>query len=235
MGSPITSEHSLPENFGNVVRLFPLPNVVLFPGIVQALQLFEPRYKALAEDSIASDQLITMALIDSQWKTQQSTVPSIARTVCIGKILSHTKLEDGRYNLFLVGLSRAEIVSELNSEKPYRMAEIRLVEEHLAEEHELTVLRTEICAKFRKLASYRSGWHQDALDQFLGEDLPLGQLVDMVCYSCGAGIAEQQQVLETVDLVERGNVVLEILAGQIKASESKLGSAQDFPPSFSLN
>jgi len=235
MGSPITSEHSLPEDFGNVVRLFPLPNVVLFPGIVQALQLFEPRYKALAEDSIASDQLITMALIDSQWKTQQSTVPSIARTVCIGKILSHTKLEDGRYNLFLVGLSRAEIVSELNSEKPYRMAEIRLVEEHLAEEHELTVLRAEICAKFRKLASYRSGWHQDALDQFLGEDLPLGQLVDMVCYSCGAGIAEQQQVLETVDLVERGNVVLEILAGQIKASESELGSAQDFPPSFSLN
>ena len=235
MGSPITSEHSLPEDFGNVVRLFPLPNVVLFPGIVQALQLFEPRYKALAEDSIASDQLITMALIDSQWKTQQSTVPSIARTVCIGKILSQTKLEDGRYNLFLVGLSRAEIVSELISEKPYRMAEIRLVEEHLAEEHELTVLRTEICAKFRKLASYRSGWHQDALDQFLGEDLPLGQLVDMVCYSCGAGIAEQQQVLETIDLVERGHVVLEILAGQIKASESELGSAQDFPPSFSLN
>ena len=235
MGSPITSEHSLPEDFGNVVRLFPLPNVVLFPGIVQALQLFEPRYKALAADSIASDQLITMALIYSKWKAQQSTVPSIARTVCIGKILSHTKLEDGRYNLFLVGLSRAEIVSELISEKPYRMAEIRLVEEHLAEEHELTVLRTEICAKFRKLASYRSGWHQDALDQFLGEDLPLGQLVDMVCYSCGAGIAEQQQVLETLDLVERGNVVLEILARQIKASESELGSAQDFPPSFSLN
>ena len=90
MGSPIKSEHSLPEDFGNVVRLFPLPNVVLFPGIVQALQLFEPRYKALAEDALESDQLITMALIDSQWKTHQSDVPSIAKTVCIGKILSHT-------------------------------------------------------------------------------------------------------------------------------------------------
>ena len=235
MGSPIKSEHSLPEDFNNVVRLFPLPNVVLFPGIVQALQLFEPRYKALAEEALASDQLVTMALIDSQWKTLQSDVPSIAKTVCIGKILSHTKLEDGRYNLFLVGVSRAEIVSELTVETPYRMAEVNLIEEQLAEDHELTILRTEICAKFRKLASYRSGWHQDAHDQFLGEDLPLGQLVDMVCYSCGAGITEQQQVLETVDLADRGNVVLEILNSQIKASESEQGSAQDFPPSFSLN
>ncbi|MDA7884943.1 LON peptidase substrate-binding domain-containing protein [bacterium] len=235
MGSPIKSEHSLPEDFGNVVRLFPLPNVVLFPGIVQALQLFEPRYKSLAEDAIESDQLITIGLIDSQWKTEQSDVPSIAKTVCIGRVLSHTKLEDGRYNIFLVGVSRAEVVSELVTETPYRMAEVRLIEEQLIEDHELSVLRTEVCAKFRKLASYRTGWHQDALDQFLGEDLPLGQLIDMVCYSCGAGIPEQQLVLETVDLAERGNVVLEILNGQIRASESEQSSTQDFPPSFSLN
>ena len=235
MGSPIKSEHSLPEDFGNVVRLFPLPNVVLFPGIVQALQLFEPRYKALAEDALESDQLITMALIDSQWKTHQSDVPSIAKTVCIGKILSHTKLEDGRYNIFLVGVSRAEIVSELDTETRYRMAEVRIIEEQWSQGHELTKLRTEICTKFRKLASYRAGWHQDALDQFLGEDLPLGQLIDMVCYSCGAGITEQQKVLETVDLAERGQVVLEILNGQIKVSESEQGTTQDFPPSFSLN
>ena len=135
MGSPIKSEHSLPEDFGNVVRLFPLPNVVLFPGIVQALQLFEPRYKALAEDALESDQLITMALIDSQWKTHQSDVPSIAKTVCIGKILSHTKLEDGRYNIFLVGVSRAEIVSELDTETRYRMAEVRIIEEQWSQFH----------------------------------------------------------------------------------------------------
>ena len=235
MGSPIKSEHSLPEDFGNVVRLFPLPNVVLFPGIVQALQLFEPRYKALAEDALESDQLITMGLIDSQGKTHQSDVPSIANTVCIGKILSHTKLEDGRYNIFLVGLSRAEVVAELITETPYRKAEVRLIEEPPVEDHELSVLRTEVCARFRKLASYRSGWHQDALDQFLGEDLPFGQLIDMICYSCGAGISEQQQVLETVDLAERGQVVLEILNGQIKVSESEQGATQDFPPNFSLN
>lgn len=235
MGSPIKSEHSLPEDFGNVVRLFPLANVVLFPGIVQALQLFEPRYKALAQDALESDQLITMALIDSQGKIHQSDVPSIVKTVCIGKILSHTKLEDGRYNVFLVGVSRAEVVSELVTDTPYRKAEVRLIEEQLVEDHELSVLRTEVCARFRKLASYRSGWHQDALDQFLGEDLPFGQLIDMICYSCGAGIAEQQQVLETVDLAERGQVVLEILNGQIKVSESERGATQDFPPNFSLN
>jgi Lon protease-like protein len=235
MGSPMKSEHSLPEDFGNVVRLFPLPNVVLFPGIVQALQLFEPRYKALVADALETDQLITMALIESQAQTQQSDVPSIAKTVCVGKVLSHTRLEDGRYNVFLVGVKRAEVVSELITEAPYRMAEVRLIEEQLVEGHEFSVLRTEVCARFRKLASYRSGWHQDALDQFLGEDLPLSQLIDMVCYSCGAGITEQQRVLEAVDLGERGKVVLEILSSQIKETENGQGSVQDFPPSFSLN
>ena len=235
MGSPMKSEHSLPEDFGNVVRLFPLPNVVLFPGIVQALQLFEPRYKALVADALETDQLITMALIDTQGQTQQSDVPSIAKTVCVGKVLSHTRLDDGRYNIFLVGVRRAEVVSELITEAPYRMAEVRLIEEQLFEGHEFSVLRTEVCARFRKLASYRSGWHQDALDQFLGEDLPLSQLIDMVCYSCGAGITEQQRVLEAVDLGERGKVVLEILNSQIEATENGQGSTQDFPPSFSLN
>ena len=94
MGSPMKSEHSLPEDFGNVVRLFPLPNVVLFPGIVQALQLFEPRYKALVADALETDQLITMALIDSQEQTQQKETlvlscpvyeKSVTHSVCFAK------------------------------------------------------------------------------------------------------------------------------------------------------
>ena len=96
---------SLPDGFANIVRLFPLPNVVLFPGVVQALHLFEPRYRVLMDDALAADELITMAYLkpDSVPTEAVDGQPEISKIVCVGKILSHTLLDDGRYNVFLVG------------------------------------------------------------------------------------------------------------------------------------
>jgi len=63
---------SLPENFDNQVRLFPLPNLVLFPGIVQALHLFEPRYRELIKAALATDELIRFSRTQSS-KTVATT------------------------------------------------------------------------------------------------------------------------------------------------------------------
>ena len=52
------------QKFAGSVRLFPLPNLVLFPHVMQPLHVFEPRYRSLLEDALASDRLITMALLD---------------------------------------------------------------------------------------------------------------------------------------------------------------------------
>ena len=54
---------TLPHNFENKVRLFPLPNLVLFPGVMQGLHVFEPRYRQLMDDALAADHLITMAVL----------------------------------------------------------------------------------------------------------------------------------------------------------------------------
>ncbi len=52
------------EDFAGKVRVFPLPNLVLFPHVMQPLHIFEPRYRELLEDALAGDRLITMALLD---------------------------------------------------------------------------------------------------------------------------------------------------------------------------
>ncbi|MFT5301115.1 MAG: Lon protease-like protein [Mariniblastus sp.] len=227
-------ERSLPDGFANMVRLFPLPNVVLFPGVVQALHLFEPRYCALVEDALAADELITMAYIEPG-QLSNNDAPKVSQTVCIGKILSHTKLEDGRYNLFLVGSKRAEIITEIDSETPYRMAEVSVLEDTLNPLINLDDMRGDIITQFRTLAAHKPSWNHEALDLFLDDDLPFSQLVDMICYSCGASPQEQQRVLETIELGNRGLAVIQLMDSQIASLQQDQGAALDFPPGFSLN
>jgi len=226
---------SLPNGFDNTVRLFPLPNLVLFPGVVQALHLFEPRYREMMEDAIATDELITMAYV--QPDAISSPHPEIAKTVCVGKILSHTRLDDGRFNLFLVGVKRATIVREFTTDLLFRTAEVEI--HHEQDGSDIHYLRDEIVTTFRNLAGQKTGWNHESLDQFLDKDLPFGQMVDMISYSCGASPEDQLRVLETFDLRSRGEIVLEILQTQVEASR-KYGqdvsdSGQSFPPGFSVN
>ncbi len=80
----------LPHNFSGIVRLFPLPNLVLLPGVIQALHIFEPRYRKMMDDALAADQLITMALLKPGWETHQGDNPPIHDVVCIGKVMTHS-------------------------------------------------------------------------------------------------------------------------------------------------
>jgi Lon protease-like protein len=84
----------LPADFDGTVRLFPLPNLIMFPHVVQALHIFEPRYCEMLSEALESDHLITMAVLEPGWETHFELHPKLARFVCIGRIVSHTPLGD---------------------------------------------------------------------------------------------------------------------------------------------
>ena len=228
---------SLPDGFDNNVRLFPLPSTVLFPGTVHALHLFEPRYRAMMDEAIETDELITMAYVNPE--TANAHVPEIAKEVCVGKLLSHTKLEDGRYNLFLIGAKRAKIVQEFTTDKLFRTAEVEIHSEPEDGGADIHFLRDEIVNSFRELVDRKTGWNHEALDQFLDKDLPFGLIADMICHSCGAAPEDQQRVLATFELRSRGEIVLELIQQQIEASRQygnvDADAGQTFPPGFSSN
>lgn len=233
--SSYRADLSLPADFDNIVRLFPLPSVVLFPGVVQALHIFEPRYRAMTEDALNSDSLITMSLILPELQNQGADVPELAPTVCVGKILSHTELPDGRFNLFLVGARRARVIRELNTDAPYREAEIEVLADIPPQPVNATILRQQLNHEFRKLASLQEAWNHEALDQFLDDELPLGQMIDMIGYACGADPSDQQRVLDAVSVSQRGEVVLELVRDIILSKSNEDGGGRTFPPDFSLN
>ena len=91
------------REFRNVCRLFPLAGVVLFPHSVLPLHIFEPRYRQMTADALASDNLIT--IVQPRVPDEDSPDrPPLESVACLGKIVKHERLLDGRFNFLLLGL-----------------------------------------------------------------------------------------------------------------------------------
>ena len=233
------SEHfvdlSLPEDFDGTVRLFPLRNVVLFPGVVQAFNIFEPRYRQMMQDCLDSDKLITMATVDPLGSKVASGAPEIEPVVCIGRVLSSTKLDDGNYNLFLIGVKRAVVLTELDTTLPYRLAEVKVENENLKEQFTDGISRELILSKFDELLQLIPGVNNQVLEQFKSKSLPLCRLVDMVCYASGMDPDDQHRILSAFDLNRRGSMLANMLDQRIATARQNNGGGPQFPPEFSLN
>src|SRR5476651_2537606 len=80
-------------------RLFPLPNLVFFPNVMQPLHIFEPRYRQMTADALDDDKLIALVLPRADWEKDYEGKPPIHSVACLGKIIADQKLEDGRFNL----------------------------------------------------------------------------------------------------------------------------------------
>ena len=105
------------------IPILPLPNVVFFPEVPLPLHIFEPRYRAMVRDAIASSGVIGMVLLRDGWEPEYHAAPEIYRVGCAGKIVETTPLPDGKFNIVLAGLREFEIVSE-QRERLYRQASV---------------------------------------------------------------------------------------------------------------
>ena len=108
----------LPSRF----PIFPLPNVVLFPGAQLPLHVFEPRYRLMAADALAAEKVIGMVLIRPGETPMQPRAP-IFGIGCAGHMHRIQQLPDGRLNFILLGERRFRIARECEEDKPYRLVE----------------------------------------------------------------------------------------------------------------
>lgn len=205
----------------------------MFPHVVQPLRIFEPRYVEMFEDALASDQLITMALLETGWELEFEGQPVISPVCCLGRILSHGRQDDGSYNCLLAGLKRVLVIRELNANTPYRSAEVELVEDSyqaITPSDDLR-LQESIISSFRDL-SPGGGVTQHSLQKLLKNHLSLGMLSDVVAYSAPLPIDQKQQLLEDFDVKNRAETLVEYLQQLLTGD---LESYITFPPEFSDN
>jgi Lon protease-like protein len=105
-----------------IIPVFPLSNFIIFPKTTVPLNIFEPRYIEMINDSMKSNKLI--GLIQPKKTKDDSAPPTLHKIGCMGKITSFKETEDSRYIIELKGLIRFNIVKEIHSNKKYREYEI---------------------------------------------------------------------------------------------------------------
>ncbi len=92
------------------IPIFPLPNVVLFPGVFLPLHIFEPRYREMVADALKGERLIGMTLLKPGWESNYEGRPPVYPVGCAGLVSHVDKLADGRYNIVLHGLEKFRVL-----------------------------------------------------------------------------------------------------------------------------
>ncbi|MEM8882466.1 MAG: LON peptidase substrate-binding domain-containing protein [Planctomycetota bacterium] len=119
----MTELDAIRERFPEHVPVFPLPGTVLFPGAILPLHVFEPRYRSMVEDALAGPRLIAMGLLAQCTQEEYKDHPPFHDTVCVGTLIQHESMSDGRSNILLLGVAAAQ-AKPVDLGKPYQTATI---------------------------------------------------------------------------------------------------------------
>jgi Lon protease-like protein len=226
-------DDTIPNSFDGSVRLFPLPNVVLFPHVILPLHIFEPRYRQMTADSLATDRLITMVLLESG-EGQYEERPALHPIACLGKIVADQRLEDGRFHILLRGLSRVRILSETSPGKLYRSGRVELL-------HDTGLPASEAAHAYREDLSHLAkawfaplGLASTQVSKVLQSDLPLGALIDILAFALPVAVEFKQELLQELDVEKRARRLVQFL--QLHDPPKGVTSwSHKFPPEFSTN
>ena len=110
------------NNFPNTIPVFPLNNFIIFPKTSVPLNIFEPRYIDMINDTMKSDKMIGM--IQPKNTYIENNIPELYEVGCLGKIITFKETEDGRFLIELKGITRFQKLREIKSDKKYRILEV---------------------------------------------------------------------------------------------------------------
>jgi hypothetical protein len=199
--------------------LFPLSNVVLFPGVFLPLHIFEPRYRRMVADALAGDRMIGMTLLRAGWESDYEGRPAIYATGCAGVITHAEPLDDGRYNIVLKGLSRFRVLGEEGG-RDYRVARVEALADTTSE---------------TQRAQLQDGRHRlelmiapalDRAERRLPANLSDDEVVNALSQYLELEIVERQALLECAGPADRCRLLLELIQMRMLAARHRNGSGQ---------
>ena len=196
------------EDLPKKIPIFPLSNFIIFPKTTVPLNIFEPRYIQMIDDSMKSNRYIGMI---QPKKSGDLKKPDLHKVGCIGKITSFNETEDGRYLIVLNGVCRYEVINEISSDKLYRECEIEFknFSKDLTEQEE-QIKFAELKQVFNKLKNLfeQQGYQINWRDL---ENQSVEQTINTLSMASPFTLEEKQILLDTENLKERKNKLEEIL------------------------
>ena len=194
-----------------IISVFPLSNFILFPNTSVPLNIFEPRYVEMINDSMKSNKLIGM-IQPKTLKNLNNKIPELHKIGCLGKIISFQETEDGRYLIELKGIIRFEIIEEVLNKKRYRECKVdfqNYYQDLDGKKEDLKFSDLELIFKNLKNLFEKKGYviNWNAL-----EKQSLDETINALAMASPFSLEEKQILLETKNLDLRKTKIAEILS-----------------------
>jgi Lon protease-like protein len=216
---PINSIFKGPEDLPDVIPVFPLPGALLLPRGQMPLNIFEPRYLAMTDDALRSeDRLIGMIQPDAAHPGPDKNKPNLFRIGCVGRMTQFAESGDGRYLIQLTGVARYRIEQELDVTTPYRQCRVSyqpFIDDFTARKGEEAVDREALLralTAFLKANNLKADWEGI-------ENAPNEALVNALAMMSPYDAAEKQAMLEAPDLKTRAEILVAVT--EIELAKSK--------------
>lgn len=218
----------LPQDFSGDVRIFPLPDLVLFPRNVQPLHIFESRYQEMMQDALNGDHLITIATLARGFEPDDYAPPPVAPPVCIGRIVAHERNADGTFDVLLAGVQRAMIGQESEPIRSFRQAKVNLLFDEVIPNDPKHLNRAKALT-FELLS--RLPEDRKIVDEIKNGHLSLAALTDILAFQFELTTELKLELLSEVNPFRRGAILLD----HLPLPENPSDELKPFPPSFSEN
>jgi len=203
-------ETTIRVNFGKPMPIFPLDSVSLLPQQVLPLHVFEPRYRQMVEHALDGSGQIAMATFEGQkWKQEYHGRPPVREAVCIGQIVQHEKLPDGRYNILLQGVCRARVVESMppTGERLYREARLEPIGERNDDEERLTPVRDRLRGMLTDGPLEDLTASSSILEVLSDEEIPTSAVLELVSFTVLTDPEVKYRLLEEGSPLVRAQIV----------------------------
>ena len=198
------------EDLPNHIPVFPLSNFIIFPKATVPLNVFEPRYIDMINDSMKSSK--TIGMIQPKNSANNSNIPELHEIGCLGRITSFKETEDGRYLVELKGIIRFRNIKELNTEKKYRVLKVNyenFFEDLKNEKEVLKFSDIELIFKDLKSLFEKRGF---IINWKALEKQSLDETINALAMASPFSLEEKQVLLEAKNLEIRKSRIAEILS-----------------------
>ena len=197
------------KNLPIIIPVFPLSNFIIFPKTTVPLNIFEPRYIDMINDSMRSDKFI--GIIQPKSSNNADKLPELHDVGCLGKITSFRETNDGRYIIEIKGLIRFETIKEVKSDKKYREYEIdfnKFYNDLDEKSEKIKFSDLELIFKDLKSLFEKKGF---IINWKALEKQNLDETINALAMASPFSLEEKQMLLEAKNLDERKNKITKIL------------------------
>ena len=196
------------QDLPKIIPIFPLSNFIIFPDTTVPLNIFEPRYIQMIDESMRTNKLI--GLVQPK-KNNVSSNLDIYETGCLGKVTNLKNTLDGRYLIDLNGLTRFKIIKEIINNKSYRECEVSFDDyknDLSLQKEEIKFSDLELIFKDLKPLFEKKGY---IINWKSLEKQNLSETINALSMASPFSLEEKQILLESQNLEMRKNKIAEIL------------------------